>query len=77
MSRVISGHFFLLNLVVDYVAGSKLTVNILNRYAHLNHKHHCVIQKIGKLIFYFFRVGILGGNDNFCCLLSHFLENLV
>jgi len=72
-----SDHFFLLDLVVDDVAGGKLLLYIVYGYAHLYHEHHEVIRQIRKLLHGFALVASLASDDNFRGFLADLLENLI
>ena len=47
--------------------------NVLPGYATLCHQDHDMIQKIGDLVFDFFRIRVLGRNDDLSSFLAHLL----
>jgi hypothetical protein len=63
--------------MVDYMTGSKLAVNILDRDAHFNHKHHYVIGKICDLVDGFRLIPCLTSDYDLGAFLTDLLEDLV
>ena len=74
---IVTCHFFLLDLVVNDVTGSKLPLDIFNGNSHIYHKHHCVIHKVGNFIHGFSLIVSLAGNNYLGAFLADFLENLI
>ena len=63
--------------MVDYVTRCKLTVNVLYCYAHLNHKHHCVISKVSKLVNGFCFIVGFTCDYNLGALLTNFFKYFI
>ena len=58
--------------MIDYMTGSKLAVNVLDTNAHLHHKHHCVISKVGKFVNRFGLIVCLARDYNLGAFLADF-----
>ena len=72
-----SGHFFLLDLVVDDMAGCQFLMDVLQGDALLDHQHHHMVGKIRDLVDGLRPVMVLGGDDHLGALLAHLFQDLV
>ena len=72
-----SGHFLLLDLVVDDVSPGQLGLDLAGGYAQLRHQHQGVVGQIRKLVNSLALVPGVGGDDDLGALLADLLEYLV
>ena len=75
--RDILDHFFLLDFVVDHVAGGELLLDFLQSDALLGHEHHHMVGKVRNFIDGFSPILRFGGDDDLGAFLAHLFQNLV
>ena len=76
-ARLVRGHLFLLDLVVNDVPAGQLLPDLLQGDARLDHQHHHMVGQVGDLIHRLPVILGLGGDDDLSTLLPHLFQDLV